>query len=157
MERYDPNLAPDPEAWQALEEQDRIALVADYHEQANETLDNPARDRLHAAMHCIVENQVVMGDETPVAATLDRLTDEGLTRHEALHAIAQTLTHRIHDAFNSDAPKESTPEEDESVGQDYFRALSKLSADDWREQTGVLGNKRNRSLKRRSTEKKRKR
>ena len=33
--------------------------------------------------HVVVENQVALGEATPVPATLDRLMDEGLDRHDA--------------------------------------------------------------------------
>jgi hypothetical protein len=47
--------------------------------------------RAHAANHVIVENQLAMGDATVVPATLARLMQEGLDRHDAIHAIGSVL------------------------------------------------------------------
>jgi hypothetical protein len=37
--------------------------------------------------HVIVENQAAQGLETPVRRTLARLQAEGLSRHDAVHAV----------------------------------------------------------------------
>lgn len=82
MMRYDPDRKPDAQAWSALDVSERLELVLDYHRCAG--LQNA---KVHAVAHVVVENQVLLGDETPVAATLDRLMQEGLGRHDAIHAI----------------------------------------------------------------------
>ena len=75
IERYDPQHAPDPEAWLALDEGERTELVLQYHRRARVRLPNA---RLHATIHVVVENQVALGDEIPVRRTLERLRAEGL-------------------------------------------------------------------------------
>ena len=92
--RYDPLRTPDAEQWLDLDEMERMDLVADYHRRARIKLPNP---RLHATLHVIVENQILLADETPVAATLERLLAEGLDRHDAIHAIASVLSGAMFD------------------------------------------------------------
>ena len=87
--RYDPDHEPDRASWFGLNEGERIALVAEYHRRAGIKLPN---QQAHAAMHVVVENQAMMGDETLVPETLARLMDEGLDRHDAVHAIAFVLS-----------------------------------------------------------------
>ena len=95
--RYDPLRPPDAEQWLDLDEMERMDLVADYHRCARIKLPNP---RLHATLHVIVENQILLADETPVAATLDRLLAEGLDRHDAIHAIASVLSGAMFDTIS---------------------------------------------------------
>lgn len=45
MDQYDPLLAPDPEVWQALDEESKIELIDNYHKTLPERL--PKR-RVHA-------------------------------------------------------------------------------------------------------------
>jgi hypothetical protein len=37
--------------------------------------------------HVVVENQVALGEATSVPEALDRLINEGLDRHDAVHAV----------------------------------------------------------------------
>lgn len=85
---YDPLVPPKPDEWHALSELDRIALVKAYHRQAGIDLPN---EQIHAVLHTVVESQIAAGQELPVAATMIRLQNEGLDRHEALHAVASVL------------------------------------------------------------------
>jgi hypothetical protein len=91
--------------------------VADPHPPA----ENP---QLHAIIHATVENQVAMGDEVPAKATLERLIKEGLTRHEAVHAIGSVLAGHI---FN--VMKEGVPSNEVSVP--YEQQLRQLTAERW--------------------------
>jgi hypothetical protein len=122
MEHYDPLLAPDPAEWLAAEEGQRIALVVDYHEGARVKLPN---QRLHAAIHVIVENQIAMGDEFPVRRVLDRLQSEGLDRHEAIHAIGSVLAGHLSDLLSTGTRKGD-------VNEAYWTALARLTAEGWR-------------------------
>ena len=38
--------------------------------------------------HVVGENQIALGEETPVEAVLHRLIDENLDRHDSIHVIA---------------------------------------------------------------------
>jgi len=125
--RYDPDRSPDPEWWLALDEHERMRLVEEYHRKARVRLPNA---RIHAAMHMIVENQVALGSEIPVAATLARLMKQGLDRHDALHAIGSVLAAHMHSLFQDELP----PEEDPNVA--YFAELAELTPQSWRARFG---------------------
>ena len=64
VNRYDPNVAPDPTAWLALDEQERICLADAHHRRARTKLSN------RKAFHTIVENQIAEGGESVVRAWL---------------------------------------------------------------------------------------
>ena len=118
MKRYDPLVDPDPDRWLATDEEERHRLVEKYHRRQGVRLPNL---RVHAVIHVVVESQVAMGDELPVAATLARLITEGLDRHEAIHAIGNVLVGHIHELVTAPAaPKDPNPE--------YFAELNRLSA-----------------------------
>jgi hypothetical protein len=121
--RYDPDRSPDPEWWLALDEHERMGMVEEYHRKARIRLPNA---RLHAAVHMIVENQIALGDEIPVAATLDRLIRQGLDRHEAVHAIGSVLAAHIHSLLGD----ELAPRGDPNVP--YFAELAELTPQTWR-------------------------
>ena len=80
---YNPFTAPDPQAWLALDEQERIDLVVAYHRRAGIRF---PREQAHAAIHVVVENQIADA-KLPVRRIAQRLISEGLDRHEAVHAI----------------------------------------------------------------------
>lgn len=123
---YDALEAPDPEAWQSLDELERVDLVKAYHEEIG--VDPPNED-LHAMIHVGVENQIALGDEIPVRLTLERLMRDGLDRHDAIHAIGSVLAAHLHELMSG-----------EDVGADpnakYFEELSELTAAKWREEFG---------------------
>jgi hypothetical protein len=122
MQRYDPLEAPDPEEWLALDEQERIDLVLNYHRKARIRLPDA---KVHAIVHAMVETQIALEDETPARRTAQRLMDEGLDRHEAIHAIGWILIE-----FMSDLMDE--PESRAEPNAPYFTALERLTVEDWR-------------------------
>jgi hypothetical protein len=119
---YDPLNAPDPDDWQAMREDECMALVMEHHREAGVELPN---EQIHAVIHVVVENQIALGDETSVRATLARLMREGLDRHEAIHAIGSVLMDFVQDLLGGDAPPESN--------QRYDEGLGKLTAAGWLE------------------------
>jgi hypothetical protein len=121
MKRYDPLKPPDPEAWLALDELERVNLVRQYHVRARVKLPN---DKVHAVIHATIETQAAMGDELPVRKTLARLIEEGLDRHDAIHAVGSVLAHHLFELMHS----EDTPEDPNPA---YYAALEKLNAEDW--------------------------
>ena len=122
MQRYDPLKAPDPEEWLALGEQERIDLAQHYHRRAGIKLPNA---KLHAAMHALVENHITLGDETPARRVMQRLMDEGLDRHQAIHAIGSVLLEHIYDLLKNQPDPGTEP------NKPYFAALERLTAEDW--------------------------
>ena len=125
MNRYDPEAAPDPQRWLALDEGERKSLVEQYHR--DERVDLPRRARpIHAAIHTIVENQLALGDPPIVGATLERLLQEGLSRHEAIHAIGSVLLGYLNELLRAKAASSESH-------APYYAALEKLTAQNWRE------------------------
>jgi hypothetical protein len=122
MQRYDPLVAPDPEEWLALDEQERMVLARNYHHGARIRVPNALA---HAALHAIVENQIALRNETPARRTAQRLMDAGLDRHEAIHAIGWVLVEYMADLMDA-------PESDTDPNAPYFAALERLTVEDWR-------------------------
>lgn len=120
MCEYNPNIDPDPDTWTSLDEDERLELIQRYHEQYDAELPDVA---LHSLIHAVVENQVALGDETPVASTLSRLKAEGLDRHDAIHAIASVLVNYIHEMMSNEDNKGKT--------EQYYEALGELTAESW--------------------------
>jgi hypothetical protein len=91
----DPEVPPNAVEWLALDEQERIQLAKAYHRDARIKL---SRAEAHACFHVIVENQSSEGLEAAVRA-MARLMNEGLSRHDALHAIGSVVVERLHEAM----------------------------------------------------------
>jgi hypothetical protein len=123
MKQYDPLLPPDPEQWQAIDEEARTRLVEDYHRRARIRLPNL---KAHALFHTIVENQIALGGETPVRRTVQRLMSEGLDRHDAIHAVGSVLAGHMNDLLRS---PESNAGADPN--RPYYAALERLTAQEW--------------------------
>ena len=124
MTRYDPLTAPAPEQWLALEEQEQIDLVTDYHRAARLRAPN---NKAHAVIHVVVERQIALGDELPVERTVQRLMSEGLDRHEAIHAVGLVLTGHMNDLVRRGELKAG-----EDPNTAYYAALATLTAEEWR-------------------------
>ena len=123
MQRYDPDQAPDPKEWIAMDEQERIQVVEQYHRRAGIRLPNAT---VHAVIHAVVESQIAEGDKLPVRRTLERLMSEGLDRHDALHAIGSELVMHMHDLLSrSEAVSKADP------NSAYYAALERLTAEEW--------------------------
>jgi hypothetical protein len=96
---YDPMTAPEPAAWLALREADRLRAVEAYHENVEP---KPPNAKLHAVAHVAVETQIAEGYE-PTIRAMARLKAGGLDRHEALHAVGNVLSHHIFAAMKEGA------------------------------------------------------
>lgn len=118
---YDPASAPEPASWLALDEAVRIGLVTDYHRQAALEAERPGA---HAALHVTVENQIAMGLDY-VSDACARLVAEGLSRHEAVHAIAAVLTDYMTELVRDKAPP--------ALALARYQAnCERMSAESWR-------------------------
>jgi Domain of unknown function (DUF1841) len=124
MKTYDADREPDPKAWLGLEEDTKIDLVVAYHRRHRP---KTPRVRLHATFHTIVENQLA-ANEPVVVETLNRLRKEGLSRHDAVHAIGSVLAAQVYDALKSEQPDAG-----ENRNEAYATELRKLSAKSWRD------------------------
>jgi hypothetical protein len=97
-------------------------LAESFHRRAGIRLPNL---RLHAIFHMIVENQLAMA-EAAVVATLARLEEEGLSRHDAIHAIGSVLAEHVYDLLKEEpGPPSGGP----NVA--YAERLSGLTAKGW--------------------------
>ena len=121
---YDPSVEQDPRNWLALDDEERLSEALAYHKRSKI---KPPNSQLHAIMHVAVENQVAEGYEAAVRA-LGRLLDEGLERHEAIHAIASRLATQMHGLMGGAAS-----EFDRAA---YDRDLNALTADAWTKNVG---------------------
>ena len=119
MDEYNPDVAPDAEAWKAADEMDLMELVFQYHEKARIRMPNA---RAHAALHVMVENQVALAEQTPVAEAIVRLMGQGLGRHDALHAVGSVLLTHMNNAAATNQP----------ISRDaYFNDVRVLTAESW--------------------------
>lgn len=128
MINYDPENQPDPAEWLALDEQERIGLVQDYHSAKQIKLPNAM---VHAAFHAVVENQIA-ADLEPVVRAMARLQREGLSRHDALHAIGSVSAEHIFEAMRVQAPDDAN-----TIQARYNAAVERLTATSWRGQYGA--------------------
>ena len=124
MNTYDADHDPDPNAWLGLDEDTKIELVVKYHRRHRP---RTPRVRLHATFHTIVENQVA-ANEPVVVETLKRLRNEGLSRRDALHAIASVLAAQVYDVL-----KHEQPETGKDPNEAYAAELRLLTAASWRD------------------------
>ncbi len=106
-----------------LDEQERIALVETYHRVARIELPNVTA---HAALHAIVENQIALNLE-PVVRAMDRLGKEGLTRHDAVHAIGSIVAEHLFDILRTDQNDDAA-----TSRARYYVAVERLTAESWR-------------------------
>src|ERR1700704_2055333 len=121
MASYNPD-KPLPSGWLETDEGERIELVASYHRRREISLPNA---QLHAVIHVVVENQLALGEQA-VVETLARLQREGLSRHDALHAIGSALAADLYELMQ---------ESSEATGDTYRRYLERLqelTAEKWR-------------------------
>jgi hypothetical protein len=119
---YDPEKDLPAGKWLAMEEGDRLAAVEAYHRRQRIRL---PRATLHATIHTVVENQIALG-EGVVLETLARLRSEGLTRHEAVHAIGTVLAEQISHALKGEPAAQS------DLSGSYLDRVRLLTADAWR-------------------------
>jgi hypothetical protein len=122
MESYDPDMSRPSADWLQMDEGERIELVSSYHRRKKIRLPNA---QLHAVIHVVVENQLALGEED-VRQTLARLQNEGLSRHDALHAIGSVLAGDLYQLMQESS--ETTGD----VYRRYLERLQRLTAKSWR-------------------------
>jgi hypothetical protein len=119
---YNPDVDPDPRDWLALPELERIRLAQNYHVSARMKVPSM---KAHATMHAAVENQIATGYGPSKRAVL-RLQSEGLSRHEAIHAIASIVAQFIYELH-----QEQTAEQQASFQSRMGEAIERLHAKQW--------------------------
>lgn len=124
MNQYDPEVAPDAPAWLALDEAARMQLTEAFHRDTRVRLERSAR-KLHAAVHAIVETQLATAHD-PAVRALERLMADGLTRHDAVHAIGNVVAQHVHGVMQGREGERPSREA-------YDRQLEELNGTRWRE------------------------
>lgn len=127
MDRYDADTAPDPDAWLALDEQERRARVIASHPGPDRLHPKGLDARVHATLHAVVETQAATGEPAVTRRTIERLAASGLRRHAVVHMVAEVLLQEI-----------TRPPFD---GERYAARLSGLDAGTW------LGDRMRRDLR----------
>lgn len=117
---YDADRDPDPAAWLALDQGERLLHVEAYHRLAD-VEPSPAPET-HAVVHTIIESQLASDDPPHVRRAIDRVRREGLTRHEAVHAVGSVLTPLMLAAMRDGGFDE----------RGYLEGLDALTAASWR-------------------------
>jgi hypothetical protein len=127
---YDASQAPDAETWLEADEDDRIEAVLEYHDGLD---DHPEAGSMqaHARMHAIVETQIASGEPAATGEKLDELTDAGVDRHAALHAIAGPVSHVVYGVAGADESAD-----DREV---MARKVAEVTVEDGREQEKTWG------------------
>lgn len=121
MLQYDASKDPDPAAWLAMDEAERILAIEKCHRRIGDKFPRP---QVHASMHAVIENQLAVNDPPFVRAALDRLLREGLDRHNAIHAIAGVFAQQMH------ALLKNKPAGGFDLAQ-YEKGLGQLDAAQW--------------------------
>jgi hypothetical protein len=125
---YNPESPPDPSDWLQLPEQERIRVVATFH-MVHRLKSGSAK--AHAALHAIVENQAATGFG-PTVRALARLQSQGLSRHEAVHAVGSVLSEFMFAAMNSPSQTDS-----HALQSSINASIEALNADSWRKAYGA--------------------
>jgi cytochrome c556 len=128
MLHYDPDTPPVPAAWLSADESVRFLAVETWHRKAGIKAPN---EKLHAVMHAIVENQIA-GELDAVVRAMARLSKQGLSRHDSVHAVSWVLALHLHDMFSKPAEESS-----EQANARYVAAVERLTAEAWRAQEEV--------------------
>ena len=120
--KYDPLRDPDQDEWSECDEMGRIEAVFKAHDVHTKA---SVSERLHATFHIMVENQLVLG-EGLVRETLERLLNEGLDRHDAIHAIGSVLAGEVYHLIEGSSPGDG-------LAASYHKGLAELTAKEWRD------------------------
>lgn len=122
MKSYDPLVQVPYSEWLVLDEDQRIALVKNYHESLEEELEEGALN-LHSSLHVVVENQLALGEDYVIEAVA-RLMRQGEDRHEAIHAVAAVLSEGIFNTLKGGSEAFEV--------NNYRRKLEKITSKRWR-------------------------
>jgi hypothetical protein len=120
MQHYDPDVAPPAAEWLATDEGERTTLVETYHR--NQRIKLP-QERLHAAIHVVVESQIALGEQVVLDA-MARLQAGGLTRHDAIHALGHVVAEHIQSLLKA------TPTEAAALHAPYLERVRQLGVPD---------------------------
>jgi len=120
MNKYNASSTPNPEEWLSLSESEQIDLVVAFVEKSEKDIETPAI-RIHASIHVIFENQLAKAIE-PTPDVYARLRKQGLSRHEAIHAIGAVIAEEMFGIMKAS--------KDDVISR-YKDRLNKLTAKRW--------------------------
>lgn len=126
--KYDPATRVDPGWWTSLGAEERVSLVEAAHVVPEAWHHVIHESRPHALLHVIAENLVARGDDIPVHAALQRLVRQGLSRHDAIHALASVCSEHARAIGSGRAEPDAPP----PAGQ--IKAAAAMTAAKWRGQ-----------------------
>lgn len=113
----------DPKTWLRMPEEQRLSLVTDFH--ANDK-DGAAMDagqmNMHCSIHVVVENQIAMNEPPNARQAIERLLEEGLSRHEAVHALGSVVSTQIWRTM-----REKKPADNDAMAREF----DELTAATW--------------------------
>jgi hypothetical protein len=126
---YDASVDPDPEYWLDLDEGEQNLAAAEHHE-----LDDPhppAESRqAHAMAHAVIETQLLAGDPPEARAAFERMKRDGLSRHDAIHAVSMVLMGHLFEIMKRTG--DGVPLTEAQVRSEYVEQLEALTVEDWR-------------------------
>ncbi|MFT4628070.1 MAG: hypothetical protein ACI8PZ_006764 [Myxococcota bacterium] len=89
---YDPDTAPPPAVWLALDDDARFESVLAVHTRRVDALHPEGLDAaMHSRLHIVIETQLATGTPAATASTLARLQSDGLRRHAGIHLLSAAL------------------------------------------------------------------
>ncbi|MFT4928622.1 MAG: hypothetical protein ACI8WB_004741 [Phenylobacterium sp.] len=122
MNTYNPNKPIDPETWLAIDEAERIEMVEQFHRIEDNGVPEEAITT-HSMIQVIVENQLAE-NVAYVPDTVAKLIRQGLTRHDAVHAIGAIISEDVFNIVNG--------EDTDLSPKKYRRKYEKITAKRWR-------------------------
>lgn len=117
---YNPESLSTSTGWLSIDELERLDLVIDFHKRHKIKLPNV---RLHSLIHVMVENQLTE-DIKEVKDKMTELLSDGLSRHDAIHAIGSVLSTFFYEIFKG-GKSSSDP------NREYLEKLATLNANKW--------------------------
>lgn len=120
---YDPDRLPDSRAWLGLDVEERVRLVESYELRA---APHASVVETNPWLYVLVENYIAQGADHVLKA-MDRLQRQGLSRHEAVRAIAWVVMRWERNSRDECDGRTSGNRK----GVELNAAINALSADTW--------------------------
>jgi uncharacterized protein YoaH (UPF0181 family) len=128
-ERCGYDASRDPVAgWLDIEEQERLDRVTRYHETALPKAKLPPSLARHAGLHVVVEDQLVSGEPPQARKALQQLMSDGMSRHDAIHAVGWVVTKHMRSAIEGRKAMDNDA---------YLKDLDSLTLESWLAMAGV--------------------
>jgi hypothetical protein len=119
---YDANHAPELDEWLALAEKERMSRVESYHRAALPPSKLPPSMPRHVGLHVSTENQLAADKPPQVRQALARLMQQGMSRHDAVHAVGSVMMTHLKHALDTRTPVDNKA---------YMQELEQLTLERW--------------------------